>query len=131
MFVYQDFPKVLTLEYPIKYHNYINICQAMYGRLRKAGGCFYWANDKSALVDIRTGESLKPMTECSSLSNVNIHFKAFARYCRLVGVILFSESNLGQRVGQMFVSFCKFKDKAIDPMQIVKGLNVVSMIHKL
>lgn len=32
------------------------------------------------------------------------------------------ESNLGQRVGQMFVSFCKFKDKAIDPMQIVKGL---------
>lgn len=36
----------------------LDICQAMYGRLRKAGGCFYWANDKSALVDIRTGEDM-------------------------------------------------------------------------
>lgn len=31
------------------------------------------------------------------------------------------EANLGHRVGQTFRSFCKFKDKTVDPMKILKG----------
>lgn len=31
------------------------------------------------------------------------------------------EANLGQRVGQSFRSFCKFKDSTVDPMKILKG----------
>lgn len=39
------------------------------------------------------------------------------------------QANLGQRVGQTFIAFCKFKDDTIDPMDILKG-NKVKNIDK-
>ena len=36
-------------------------------------------------------------------------------------LITMLQANLGQRVGQTFISFCKFKNKTVDPMDILRG----------
>lgn len=60
----------------------LDICEALYGKMTKALGIFYWSEDKTHLVNIETGEDLLGHVVRSRYGVVSYINKQYVKVCR-------------------------------------------------